>query len=1216
MDEVAERVRGVVRRLKERAARVLRPERSRDQEVPGPSLSVIIPVYNVEEYLGECLQSLTDQTLASMEIIVVDDGSTDGSRDIAVHHAVRDSRFVVLDTHSNGGPGAARNRGIAAARGRYITFLDSDDTIPSTAYGQMVDTLERTGSDFALGAVRRVKHGKRTVPAWTRTVHAVERLGVTIDEFPEAMLDVIACNRMFRREFWNEQIGVFEEGVAYEDHVPMVAAYLRARTFDVLSAFTYNWRIRENATSMGQQKHRAANLHDRLRAEREALRIVSAEATERVRAAWLGRVINTDLPVFVPSALVADDDYRAALQAAAADFLALAGPEALQHARADRKLTTALMARGRWDEVDRLTQFVRLNGILPETVLSGGRVIADLPFGRDLHLPPEIYELGRYQSALVTQVSTVHWDEDRTLHLEGWAYIRGIDLTETVPEIEAWLQQLGKDRVLPLPVTHRVVPEATEAANDPNQRYDKAGFRLSVRAARLPTSGRWQLRLRVRIGSIERTGPVHALSRFGTWDRMPSSPTVEPEDPVRIVPMLDDADGFVLQVRTDRFRADQLAVDPDGSLTGVISALVPLRSRPTQAVLVDRGPVVAAPLDVTESGDFAFRLPPPEDGLSTNLQVSTEDGKRHRVAWPADTVQAAATRRTGGNARWNRTPRGLVQVITSRPRCSVDRVEIDDERVVLIVSAEQVSLESLQAAELTSDAATVRASAVEPLEHDRWTITFLVHTAEWPDANPRPLPTGTYMVTLKDPRAESTDLAVAVSTQLLTRLPFEQLTTSHAATVTRASRSTQFQLRLTAPLRQGERGKVAQRRLAARYRVTTFTQADQVLFQCYRGEFATDSQLAIHHELRRRRAPLELVWAVTDRAVELPEGARGVLIGSWEWYEALGRSRYLCTNIDFERFFRRRDHQRFLQTFRGYPNRSMGIPLWRSDGYTDQMIAAECDRRARAWSSIVVPADFCEDLYRTAYRYEGDVLVTGYPRTDALVRPAPGRREQVRQRLGISPDSTVVLYAPTWRDGHATGEWSARLFDELDLERMADALGPDHTILLRGHTYNLADANATRSRGPGVLDVTRYPEVNDLITAADVAVLDYSSLRFDWLLTGKPVVFFVPDLEGYLAQRPVMFDFDSTAPGPQLRTTDEVIGALRHLPDLVQEYAEARTAADRRFNGLHDGGASARVVEAFFSEVVGGGTEPDPPYADGLGPPSRSHLSRPQASRP
>ena len=333
----------------------------------GPLLSVIVPVYNVDEYVAECLDSLIEQTLA------VDgdhrrrrrfDGSLDGHR-----------RRVRRAGRPLGGadPTQPRPRSGAATAGspRLAVAISPSSTPTTRSPGLRTRRWSRPWTEpdptspWERCAASATAGGR--VPAWTRNVHTVERLGVTIDEFPEAMQDVIACNRMLRRDFWIDRIGPFAEGVAYEDHVPMVAAFVRARAFDVLSAFTYNWRIRENATSIGQQKHRATNLHDRLAAERDALRIVSAEASEPVQAAWLGRVVNTDLPVFVPAALVADDDYRRALQEAAAEFLALSGPDVLQHARADRKLMTALMAAGEWDEVDRLAEHVRLHGILPAT---------------------------------------------------------------------------------------------------------------------------------------------------------------------------------------------------------------------------------------------------------------------------------------------------------------------------------------------------------------------------------------------------------------------------------------------------------------------------------------------------------------------------------------------------------------------------------------------------------------------------------------------------------------------------------------------------------------------------------------------------------------------------------------------------------------------------------------------------------------------------------
>ena len=91
-------------------------------------ISVIIPVYNVEKYLRECLDSVADQSLKDIEIICVNDGSTDSSRDILLEFKEKDSRFIVLDKQ-NGGLSSARNAGFAAAKGTYILFLDSDDIL-------------------------------------------------------------------------------------------------------------------------------------------------------------------------------------------------------------------------------------------------------------------------------------------------------------------------------------------------------------------------------------------------------------------------------------------------------------------------------------------------------------------------------------------------------------------------------------------------------------------------------------------------------------------------------------------------------------------------------------------------------------------------------------------------------------------------------------------------------------------------------------------------------------------------------------------------------------------------------------------------------------------------------------------------------------------------------------------------------------------------------
>src|SRR4051812_17957240 len=117
-----------------------------------PRVSVVVPIYQVEDYLAECLASIAGQTERDLEVIMVDDGSTDGSAAIARRYADQDSRFRLI-TQPNGGLGKARNTGIAAASGEYLAFVDSDDRLPVDAYARLLGTLEATGSDFATGNV-------------------------------------------------------------------------------------------------------------------------------------------------------------------------------------------------------------------------------------------------------------------------------------------------------------------------------------------------------------------------------------------------------------------------------------------------------------------------------------------------------------------------------------------------------------------------------------------------------------------------------------------------------------------------------------------------------------------------------------------------------------------------------------------------------------------------------------------------------------------------------------------------------------------------------------------------------------------------------------------------------------------------------------------------------------------------------------------------------
>jgi glycosyltransferase involved in cell wall biosynthesis len=119
-----------------------------------PLISVIVPAYNVGEYFEPCIASLTGQTYGNLEIIIVDDGSTDGTPQLCDEYAARDSRIRVIHKQ-NGGAASARNAGLDAAKGEYIGFLDADDYLDLDFYETLLDLIVRFNADAARSAVVR-----------------------------------------------------------------------------------------------------------------------------------------------------------------------------------------------------------------------------------------------------------------------------------------------------------------------------------------------------------------------------------------------------------------------------------------------------------------------------------------------------------------------------------------------------------------------------------------------------------------------------------------------------------------------------------------------------------------------------------------------------------------------------------------------------------------------------------------------------------------------------------------------------------------------------------------------------------------------------------------------------------------------------------------------------------------------------------------------------
>ncbi|RNL62231.1 glycosyltransferase [Nocardioides marmoriginsengisoli] len=1028
-----------------------------------PELTVVMPVYNVEAYLREALDSALTQSLHNLELIAVDDGSTDSCLEILRDYERRDSRVRVF-TQANAGQGSARNVGVAAARAEFLTFMDSDDTIPPQAFAHMVAMLRKSGSDFCVGGVRRFRHRQYMRTTWQRTVHQIDRIGTTIDEFPAAMQDIIACNRVFRTSFWRERVGDFRGGIAYEDHVPMLAAYVRAEKFDILSQITYNWRIRDDST--GHQKARIQNLLDRIEVKEEAHAMLRAEASEQTYDVWVARCLEVDFGPFVAQALDADDTYRATLSEVYRTFSTRATDRAWDLVRVFPKVRAHLVAAERWDDVDTATQYFLSVHQVPPTRVVDGSLVAILPDDEDwaVGLPEHLHRMATLESHFEGAVQRLTWHPGATpeVELTGWMRHRGLDVTDATPEMTLALR--SGDTEIPLAFAHETFGEANLWAPLPYAGCATAGFRVRIPLADLAPGQPWSLHGSITGEGITSSGTFH-------YPIMGSSA----EEPL---PRDVEIDGARLGVRPEW--------DP--------------------------------------SLGFTFRL------------------------------------RAGGLKHPPAVPKGPL----------VEDVAITADEIVLTFS-------SATAAQLRKATLGNARTTLELVGSTDTVARFSTVTQEF-GSTPHTAPSADYVLKVdgKGPHP-SADFAGS--------LPVRLLDDGRALNVT-FGKKVPLRFTLAPPLEADELGRYNQFRLHAAYRAGTPALTDSFLLASYLGEFATDSQLAIDRHLAATRPDITRIWGVADSSTLVPQGAERVVIGSAAWYDAIARSRYLSKNIDFGPWFRIKPGQAYLQTFHGYPFKTMGLDFWRSKAFTPGQIKHAVAKANEEWDLILVPSAECEAYYREQYLYEGAVLVAGYPRTDILVNAdAAAVRSTVLARIGVPEEKTVVLYAPTYRDTLTTKTYAASRFDELDLKQLTDSLGPEYVVLVRGHNNNQREDERV-ARAGSVVDVTDYPDINELTLAADAAILDYSSLRFDWAITGKPMVFFVPDRDTYFGLRPPLFSFEDSAPGPLLTTTAEVAEALSRPDVLRTEYADQVAAFNQRFNGLHDGRATERVLATLLDDSM------------------------------
>jgi len=284
-----------------------------------------------------------------------------------------------------------------------------------------------------------------------------------------------------------------------------------------------------------------------------------------------------------------------------------------------------------------------------------------------------------------------------------------------------------------------------------------------------------------------------------------------------------------------------------------------------------------------------------------------------------------------------------------------------------------------------------------------------------------------------------------------------------------------------------------------------------VFLESFGGRSAGDNPAAICEDLAAHGVGAPLWWSVVDGTVRVPAGARPVVVGSPQWVEALRTSRVIVTNDHLPSWFSKREGQHLLQTWHGTPIKKLLHDAPRAVTLRYRRLM---DRQVPQWDLLLAQSPQAGRRLQQALGYRGPVRVGEYPRNVRLLGGAEVRR-RVRHELGIAPGQPVILHAPTWRESLRPSTGAAGCAAAHGLGPVGALDGPclaellDAVVLMRSHHMNRAGCV------PGMIDVSGYPSVEELMLAADILVSDYSSIFFDFALTGKPAVVYAPDLASY-----------------------------------------------------------------------------------------------------
>lgn len=305
-----------------------------------------------------------------------------------------------------------------------------------------------------------------------------------------------------------------------------------------------------------------------------------------------------------------------------------------------------------------------------------------------------------------------------------------------------------------------------------------------------------------------------------------------------------------------------------------------------------------------------------------------------------------------------------------------------------------------------------------------------------------------------------------------------------------------------------------------------------------------------------------------------------VNFGKIGYIKLLATAGWLINNVSFPNYYTKKKGQVFIDTWHGIPLKTLGYDM--PDGSKE---VSNVEKNFLSTDYMISANPFLTEIYEKAYKleglYEGQIIEAGYPRLDILFRFS---REQIfakLEKLGVKPDKNkkIILFAPTWKGqnyAHADASVDCYFDFKERMERLIDT--EKYQILIKPHqrVFQLAKDKLNEP-----FFVPAMVDANEILSVTDILISDFSSIFYDYLATGKPVLFYIEDVESYKEQRGMYHSLEHL-PGPVAETPEALASLINNIENVSSEWDKKYNEIRQYANAYSDGKISKRIIDYIF----------------------------------